>query len=348
MKIPPVYLVFIAAILAGVLNLFSKDLLNAGMGPMEICACREGITAAVFGLALLFFDRRAFRIRIRDVPLFLLFGAFNVVSNVCVFTAQESLPLEVAAVLEMTSPYFMLVLAFFLFGDRITRRKVLAAVLAFVGCIFIIGIVDSPGDMDVLGVAIGLLSGLTLAAFTIGSKYVGERGHTENSAMFYFFLFSALLVVPISDFGCISFVMASSPLIPVCVLTMGVMCTLLPNYIIVYAVRRVDPAAVSIIITSSLIVSTICGVLVFGDEFGASDVLGIVLVMVAITILEPPESVKRRFRRPEDSSRRLESLSHCRTWRVPWMPSLVLSRLSEIIARKTGCVPGSPGASASI
>ncbi|MBR6205113.1 MAG: hypothetical protein IKQ60_08775 [Candidatus Methanomethylophilaceae archaeon] len=64
--------------MAGVLNLFSKDLLNAGMGPMEICACREGITAVVFGLALLLLDRRAFRIRVRDVPLFLLFGAFNV------------------------------------------------------------------------------------------------------------------------------------------------------------------------------------------------------------------------------------------------------------------------------
>ncbi len=295
MKISPIYLVFIAAILAGILNMFSKDLLNAGMGPMEICACREGITAAVFGLILLFLDRRSFRIRIRDIPLFLLFGAFNVISNVCVFTAQETLPLEVAAVLEMTSPYFMLVFAFFLFGDRITGRKVLAAVLAFAGCIFIIGIADDPGDMNVLGIATGLLSGATLAAFTIGSKYVGERGYSENSAMFYFFLFSALLIMPFSDSGCIFSAAAGSPLVPVCILTMGVMCTLLPNYIIVYAVRRTDPAAVSIIITSSLIVSTICGVLVFGDEFGITDVIGIVLVMTAIIILEPPESVKRRF-----------------------------------------------------
>ncbi|MBO4797562.1 MAG: DMT family transporter, partial [Candidatus Methanomethylophilaceae archaeon] len=153
-------------------------------------------------------------------------------------------------------------------------------------------------DMNVLGVAIGLLSGVTLAAFTIGSKYVGERGYSENSAMFYFFLFSALLIMPFSDSGCIFSAAAGSPLIPVCILTMGVMCTLLPNYIIVYAVRRVDPAAVSIIITSSLIVSTICGVLVFGDEFGITDVIGIVLVMAAIIILEPPESLKRRFGKP--------------------------------------------------
>ncbi len=72
--------------------MFSKDLLNAGMGPMEICACREGVTAIVFAIVLLLIDRSAFRIRLRDVWLFILFGAFNVISNVCVFTAQETLP----------------------------------------------------------------------------------------------------------------------------------------------------------------------------------------------------------------------------------------------------------------
>jgi len=54
----------------------------------------------------------------------------------------------------------------------------------------------------------------------------------------------------------------------------------------------VDPATVSVIITSSLIVSTLCGVVVFGDSFGLKDVIGIILVMVAIMILEPPKGLK--------------------------------------------------------
>ncbi len=105
----------------GVLNLFSKNLLLAGMEPIEICACREGVTAIVFFFVLLMIDRSAFKIRWQDIWIFILFGAFNVASNICVFTAQGSLPLEVAAVLEMTSPYFVLVFAFFLFRDKITR-----------------------------------------------------------------------------------------------------------------------------------------------------------------------------------------------------------------------------------
>ena len=295
-KPSPFAMVLLAAILAGLLNMFSKDLLNAGLGPMEICACREGVTAIVFALILLAIDRSAFKVRIRDLWIFALFGAFNVISNVCVFTAQETLPLEVAAVLEMTSPYFMLVFAYFLFGDKVTRRKVLAVVMAFVGCVFIIGLVNGVDNIDILGVAIGLLSGMTLAAFTIGGKVIGERGYSENSAMFYFFLFSAILVAPLADFNTIWTVASSDWILLVCIIVMGILCTLAPNYLVIYSIRRMDPATVSIVITSSLIVSTLCGVLVFGDEFHWTDVIGIILVMAAIILLDPPESLVKRFK----------------------------------------------------
>ena len=299
-KPSPFAMVVLAAILAGVLNMFSKDLLNAGMGSIEICFCREGVTAAVFFLILLVIDRSAFKVRLRDIWLFILFGAFNVISNVCVFTAQQSLPLEVAAVLEMTSPYFMLVFAYFLFGDKITMRKLVAVMMAFIGCIFIIGLVNGVERVDVFGIAVGLLSGMTLAAFTIGGKVVGDRGYSENTAMFYFFLFSALLISPLTNFGQIWSVASSDWILPICIILMGIACTLAPNYLIIYSIRRMDPATVSIVITSSLIVSTLLGVLVFGDPFSWTDVVGIILVMTAIIILEPPKSLLRRFSKDGD------------------------------------------------
>lgn len=113
--------------------------------------------------------------------------------------------------------------------------------------------------------------------------------------MFYFFLFSALLAAPLTDFGLLADTVSSDAIIPVYITVMGLACTLAPNYLIIYSIRRVDPATVSIIITSSLIVSTICGVVAFGDEFGITDVIGIILVMAAITILEPPKGLKERL-----------------------------------------------------
>lgn len=295
LRLPPVVMVMIAAILAGLLNLFSKDLLNVGFSPIQICACRESVTAVVFFLILLVCDRSALKVDWRHLWIFLLFGAFNVGSNLCVFTAQETLPLEVAAALEMTSPYFILVFAFFLFGDKITRRKILAAVMAFIGCIFIIGLVNGVDDLDVLGISVGILSGMTLAAFTIGGKYVGEMGYSENTAMFYFFLFSALLIAPLTDFAGIYEIASDDTVVSLCILSMGIICTLAPNYLVIYGIRRVDPATVSIIITSSLIVSTLCGILAFGDPFEWTDAVGIILVLSAIVVLDPPRSLLERY-----------------------------------------------------
>ncbi len=303
-KVSPALLVIIAAILAGLLNMFSKDLLLAGLGSMEICACREGVTAIVFGLYLLVRDRGAFKVRLRDLWIFLLFGFFNVISNLCVFTAQGLVPLEMAAALEMTSPYFILVFAYFLFGDKITKRKVLAVFLAFIGCILVIGIANGSGDIQVMGIVAGILSGVTLAAFTLGSKFVAERDYSENTAMFYFFTFSALMVAPLIDYGLLGRAMASDPIIPLCILLMGVLCTLVPNYLIIYSIRRMDPAAVSIIITSSIIVSTLCGVLIFGDPFDWTDFVGIALIMLAITLLDTPKALEERISRRFSKKRR--------------------------------------------
>ena len=64
----------------------------------------------------------------------------------------------------MTSPYFILVFAYFLFGDRITKRKILAAVMAFIGCIFIIGLLNGTEHLDVFGLASwGAIAGLAEA-----------------------------------------------------------------------------------------------------------------------------------------------------------------------------------------
>ena len=297
MKIPPVYLAVTASVLAGLINLFSKDMLNLGFDPLQICFCREGVTALAFGLILLVVDRSAFKIKLRDIWVFILFGGFNVISNICVFNAQEVLPLEVAAVLEMTSPYFILIFAFFLFGDKITKRKVLATFITFLGCMFIVGIFSGTGDIQVGGILIGLLSGMTLAAFTIGSKYTEKKHYSENTTMFYFFTFSALMVAPLTNIVGIGTLASSTYIAPICIVLMGVLCTLTPNYLIIYSIRRMDPATVSIIITASIVVSTMCGVLVFGDEFGYNDAIGIVLVLIAIIMLDPPKSLQERFRK---------------------------------------------------
>ena len=293
-----------AAVLIGSLNLFSKNLLEAGFTPLDVSICREGVTAAVFFVILLLTDRSAFRIRLRDLWIFVLFALFNVLSNFFLFNAQDLIPLGTAAVLELTNPYFIMIFAFFLFGDKVTKRKLLAAVIEFLGCIFIIGVLEDPGSISVMGVIFGLLSGVTLAAFTLGSRCVEKLNYSENTTMFYFFFFSALLLIPFADFGHISGILSDKADLWIYMLMMGIVGTLIPNYLVIVAVRRMDPAVLTMIITSSIVLSTMYGVLFFGDELNLTIVIGMIMVLVAMVILEPPKLVlewwDRKFGKSSD------------------------------------------------
>ena len=289
----PYFLSGVTAVLVGFLNFFARSLLKEGLSPFEVCATRESVTALVFGVALLLMDRSAFKVRLKDLWVFILFAFFNVASNVSLFAAQEMLPLEVAAALEMTEPYFIMVFAFFLFGIRITKRNILASLIMFLGCLLITGYVGGSGDNPIVGVALGLFSGITLAAFTLASKYTETRDISVNTSMFYFFFFSALMVLPFADYNAISTAVSSDIIVPTYIVGLGVFGTLLPNYITIFATRHGDPAVISIIITASIVASTAFGVFAFGDDFGWSDVFGIILVMIAITVLDPPERDKK-------------------------------------------------------
>ncbi len=293
-----------AAVLIGSLNLFSKNLLEAGFTPLDVSICREGVTAAVFFVILLLTDRSAFRIRLRDLWIFVLFALFNVLSNFFLFNAQDLIPLGTAAVLELTNPYFIMIFAFFLFGDKVTKRKLLAAVIEFLGCIFIIGVMEDPGSISAMGVIFGLLSGVTLAAFTLGSRCVEKRNSSENTTMFYFFFLSSVLLVPFADFGHISGILSGNVDLWAYMLMMGVVGTLIPNYLVIVAVRRMDPAVLTMIITSSIVLSTIYGVVFFGDKLDLMIIIGIVMVLVALVILDPPRLVlewwDRKFGKSSD------------------------------------------------
>jgi len=293
-----------AAVLIGSLNLFSKNLLEAGFTPLDVSICREGVTAAVFFVILLLTDRSAFRIRLRDLWIFILFALFNVLSNFFLFNAQDLIPLGTAAVLELTNPYFIMIFAFFLFGDKVTKRKLLAAVIEFLGCIFIIGVMEDPGSISAMGVIFGLLSGVTLAAFTLGSRCVEKLNYSENTTMFYFFFLSSVLLVPFADFGHISGILSDNVDLWAYMLMMGVLGTLIPNYLVIIAVRRMDPAVLTMIITSSIVLSTVYGVVFFGDKLDLMIIIGIVMVLVALVILDPPRLVlewwNRKFGKSSD------------------------------------------------
>ena len=73
-----------AGILWGIINLFVKTLSAAGFSALQISTVRMFVSAAASFAALLLFDRKALRVRIADLWMFVGTGIVSVeLFNVC-------------------------------------------------------------------------------------------------------------------------------------------------------------------------------------------------------------------------------------------------------------------------
>ena len=80
-------LILLAGCFWGSMGLFVRTLQGYGFGPMHITSVRLVLAGLFFALLLLLKDPRGFRLRVRDIPLFLGLG----LASILFFTAT-SLP----------------------------------------------------------------------------------------------------------------------------------------------------------------------------------------------------------------------------------------------------------------
>ena len=109
---------------------------------------------------------------------------------VCGFSAVQYLPLTEATALQFTSPLFMTALSALLLSEKVGRHRWAAVCVGFVGVLIMARPV--PGEMNVPGVTLGVLSALGAAGAMVAIRQISdtERGPT---IVFYFTLGGALL-----------------------------------------------------------------------------------------------------------------------------------------------------------
>ena len=195
-------LIVVGTALWGIIGIFTRALLSDGISPIQIAMVRCLITATVLGLFILLFKRDRFRIDVKDIWMFFGTGILSIAFfNICYFTAMDYLTISLASVLLYTSPYFVLIMSMILFKEKLTKRKVLALLMAFSGCMFSTGVFTGFEGISMVGLMFGILSGFGYALYSIFGRYALEKGYSSVTISFYTFLFAAVIFWPLSKSG---------------------------------------------------------------------------------------------------------------------------------------------------
>ena len=151
-------LILTAGIFWGSMGIFVRGLTAlAGFTSIQIVTIRLTVAALSFALILFFKNKKGFLITPKDIPLFLGLGLGSILFfSTCYFTAISMMTLSVAAILLYTSPIWVMLLSILLFHEKMTRTKLFALAVSFLGCILVSGIGTGETSVTITGILIGL------------------------------------------------------------------------------------------------------------------------------------------------------------------------------------------------
>ena len=277
--------IILASVLWGTSGIFVNCLSPYGITSLQMTFVRGLVAFACMGIFVLIKDRSLVKTNIKEILLFMGSGISFFLTASCYFRSMQLTSVSTAVVLMYTAPIFVLIYSTLFLGEKMSRIKLIAVIGMFAGCCLVSGIIGGL-KCDVLGIAIGLLSGISYATYNIFTKIEMQRGINPVKANLYCFLFgliaAAIFSNPIGILGCIS---KNPPVVISLSVGVGVFACILPYFLYTMALREVPAGTASSLGILEPMAATILSVLILGEELAVYSVIGIGLILSSVFLL---------------------------------------------------------------
>jgi DME family drug/metabolite transporter len=196
--------VLCAAALWALIGPLSKQAMAYGVAPLEAAFWRSAMGWSLFAAHA--FISRSHKLQRADAPAVAAFGVFGVATLFGAYILSiHYVGAALASVLLYTAPAWVAVLAWLMLGESMTGNKVLALCLTLAGvaCVSLGPSLLSGqglGAVNLPGILLGLLSGLSYATYYIfGKRYLGR--YATPTLFLYALPVGCLCLLPFVSFG---------------------------------------------------------------------------------------------------------------------------------------------------
>jgi drug/metabolite transporter (DMT)-like permease len=275
----------------GAMAIFGKLAYDEGATVGTLLAVRFVLAAAIFWVLVAAAgalpEVRA--LGSRDLRIGLGLGAFGYAAQAgFFFSALERIDASLLSLVLYTFPAIVAAAAVALGRERMTRRRLLALLLASAGLALVVGGAGA-GSLDALGVALGVGAALVYSTYILVSQGISGR------------LRPTVLSALVCTGAAVSLTLGSALLgeLRPGELTLGgwaslagiaVVSTVGAVSLFFAGLSRVGPTAASILSTVEPLVTVILAFIVFGETLGAVQIAGGALVLAAVLVLNARRS----------------------------------------------------------
>ena len=292
-RIQGILLVILATTFWGTSGIFiSLVNRNWDISAVSLAFWRDITTFLTLLAGIAIFRPALLRVKRRDVPWLIAMGAisigfFHVLWNTSVFLIGAS----VSTVIQSNAPIFVTVMAWLIFKEPLTLRKIIAVTLAVAGTVLISGIWGmSTIRIPQLGLVASVSSAIFYGVFSLfGKKLTGD--YNPWTILLYIFGFASLTLLPFQIINPSSFPRQFPALAYFAGLIL--IATISGFALYTTALSRLQASIAAITATSEIVFAAVYAYFILSERMDLWQILGAVLVVSGIVLVSLPNGNKK-------------------------------------------------------
>ncbi len=285
----------IAAASYGMNPLFTLPLYSAGMSVDTVLFYRYSLAVIVLGI-LMKFQKQSFAIKKVDVLPLCIMGLLFAFSSMFLFMSYNYMDAGIASTILFVYPVLVAIIMAVVFKEKVSPITMFSIALAFVG---ISMLCKSPGGqtLSLVGITFVFLSSLSYAIYIVGVNRSSLKDMPIAKLTFYVLLFGLSVYVVRLKF-CTELQLIPTPMLWVNAVSLAVFPTVISLVTMTKAIHYIGSTPTAILGALEPVTALFFGVLVFGEQLTPRIILGILMVITAVTLIIGGKSLlkKRKIR----------------------------------------------------
>lgn len=268
----------------GALNLYAE-----GMNTPSVLFYRFGLAWLIIAVVMLF-RRESLKVDRREFLTLTALGVLFILSSLTLYLSFRLMPAGVASTILFTYPVMTAAIMALFFRERIRMGTVLSILLSFVGVLLLYW--GDGGTLHIGGVVLVLVSALTYALYII----VVDKSLLAMSSFkinFYVIFYCAAGMALFALLSGQPLQLPPTPRAWLWVSWLAVVPAIMALVMMVYAAKYLGSTPTAILGALEPTTAVLIGVFVFAEPFTLRLLLGIVLILAAVTIVVLAKGNKR-------------------------------------------------------
>ena len=272
----------VAAATYGMNPLFALPLYKAGMNPDSVLFFRYLFAIPVLGMMIVA-RGRSFKLKRKEVLPLIIMGLLVALSSLALFQSYNYMDVGIASTLLFVYPILVALIMWIAFKEKLTLPTVLCILLALGG----IGLLYKSGDgstRNLTGIILVMISALSYAIYIVGVNQSTLKNLATLPLTFYVLLFGLVLFWVRVDFGQ-SLHVPDTWYLWGNLIALAIFPTAISFLCTTQAIQYIGSTPTAILGALEPLTAVFFGVVVFGESLTLRLSCGMLMIILAVTLI---------------------------------------------------------------